>query len=104
MLRRFHRRARSQAISDKLAQIVWKGCSSRKVLTRDGSPLPAAKRVGLERVVHLGGFCSGADLAPHLASRKEVRAILRTSGVPTIELRASIVTGSGSLRSRRSGR
>src|SRR5690606_12992585 len=33
----------------------------------------------------------------HLASRQEVGRILRESGVPTIEFRASIVIGSGSL-------
>ena len=37
------------------------------------------------------------DLSPHLRSRHEVGRILRESGVPTIELRASIVLGSGSL-------
>jgi uncharacterized protein YbjT (DUF2867 family) len=56
----------------------------------------AATRAGLERIVYLGGLGNGGDLSPHLASRQEVGAILRTSGVPTIELRASIVIGSGS--------
>jgi uncharacterized protein YbjT (DUF2867 family) len=56
----------------------------------------AATRAGLERIVYLGGLGHGADLSPHLASRQEVGAILRASGVPTIELRASIVIGSGS--------
>ena len=36
------------------------------------------------------------DLSEHLASRQEVGRILRESGVPTIEFRASIVIGSGS--------
>ena len=41
---------------------------------------------------------SGADddLSPHLASRHEVGRLLRDRGVPTVELRASIVIGSGS--------
>jgi uncharacterized protein YbjT (DUF2867 family) len=56
----------------------------------------AARRAGLERIVYLGGLGDGGDLSPHLASRQEVGAILRASGVPTIELRASIVIGSGS--------
>ena len=39
----------------------------------------------------------GERLSRHLASRQEVGRILRESGVPTIEFRASIVIGSGSL-------
>lgn len=56
----------------------------------------AAREAGVERIVYLGGLGSGDDLSPHLASRHEVGDILRSSGVPTIELRASIVIGSGS--------
>jgi uncharacterized protein YbjT (DUF2867 family) len=56
----------------------------------------AARRAGVGRIIYLGGLGSGADLSPHLASRQEVGTILRASGVPTIELRASIVIGSGS--------
>ena len=36
------------------------------------------------------------ELSSHLDSRQEVGRILRESGVPTIELRASIIIGSGS--------
>ena len=58
----------------------------------------AARRCGVGRIVYLGGLAHGdEDLSPHLRSRHEVGAILRESGVPTIELRASIVLGSGSL-------
>jgi uncharacterized protein YbjT (DUF2867 family) len=56
-----------------------------------------AREAGVRRIVYLGGLGSGADLSSHLASRQEVGRILRDSGVPTIELRASIVIGSGSL-------
>jgi uncharacterized protein YbjT (DUF2867 family) len=56
----------------------------------------AAQAAGVERIVYLSGLGSGDDLSPHLASRHEVGDILRSSGVPTIELRASIVIGSGS--------
>jgi uncharacterized protein YbjT (DUF2867 family) len=56
-----------------------------------------AKRAGVRRIVYLGGLGSGSDLSPHLASRQEVGRILRTSGVPTLEFRASIIIGSGSL-------
>ena len=56
----------------------------------------AAANAGLERIVYLGGLGRG-DLSPHLASRQEVGEILRASPVPTIELRASIVVGEGSV-------
>jgi uncharacterized protein YbjT (DUF2867 family) len=55
----------------------------------------AALEAGVEQIVYLGGLGDG-DLSPHLASRQQVGRILRGSGVPTIELRASIVIGSGS--------
>jgi uncharacterized protein YbjT (DUF2867 family) len=55
----------------------------------------AAREAGVRKVVYLGGLGRG-ELSPHLASRQEVGEILRASGVPTIELRASIVIGSGS--------
>ena len=50
----------------------------------------------MRKVVYLGGLGHGSGLSAHLASRQEVGEILRASGVPTIELRASIVIGSGS--------
>jgi uncharacterized protein YbjT (DUF2867 family) len=56
----------------------------------------AAQAAGVRKVIYLGGLGRGPDLSEHLASRQEVGAILRASGVPTIELRASIVIGSGS--------
>jgi uncharacterized protein YbjT (DUF2867 family) len=52
---------------------------------------------GVSRIIYLGGLGSGEDLSDHLASRHEVGRILRTSGVPTIEFRASIIIGAGSL-------
>ncbi|HTK46408.1 MAG TPA: SDR family oxidoreductase [Gemmatimonadaceae bacterium] len=57
----------------------------------------AALAAGVRRLVYLGGLGTATDLSPHLASRHEVGRILRESGVPTIELRASIILGSGSL-------
>ncbi len=56
----------------------------------------AARRAGVGKIVYLGGLGSGEDLSRHLASRHEVGSILRASGIPTIELRASIVIGAGS--------
>ncbi len=58
----------------------------------------AAKAAGVARIIYLGGL--GADdeaLSPHLRSRQEVGELLRGSGVPVVEFRASIVIGSGSL-------
>ena len=57
----------------------------------------AAREAGVGRIVYLGGLGSGARLSGHLRSRQEVGRILRGSGVPTIEFRASIIIGSGSL-------
>jgi uncharacterized protein YbjT (DUF2867 family) len=57
----------------------------------------AARAAGVRRIVYLGGLGMATDLSPHLASRHEVGRILRESGVTTIELRASIILGSGSL-------
>jgi uncharacterized protein YbjT (DUF2867 family) len=58
----------------------------------------SARRAGVKRIIYLGGL--GADeggLSEHLRSRQETGEILRQSGVPVVELRASIVLGSGSL-------
>jgi uncharacterized protein YbjT (DUF2867 family) len=58
----------------------------------------AARTAGVRRIVYLGGLADeGRELSPHLRSRLEVGRLLRESGVPVIELRASIVIGSGSL-------
>jgi uncharacterized protein YbjT (DUF2867 family) len=57
-----------------------------------------AKAAGVQRIVYLGGLADEAEaLSPHLRSRIEVGRILRESGVACVELRASIVLGSGSL-------
>jgi uncharacterized protein YbjT (DUF2867 family) len=57
----------------------------------------AARDAGVRRIIYLGGLGTATDLSPHLASRQEVGQLLRESGVPTIEFRASIILGSGSL-------
>jgi uncharacterized protein YbjT (DUF2867 family) len=57
----------------------------------------AAREAGVRRIVYLGGLGGGERLSEHLASRQEVGTIFRRSGVPTVEFRASIVLGSGSL-------
>lgn len=58
----------------------------------------AARAAGVRRIVYLGGL--GEDdpaLSAHLRSRHEVGERLRAHGVPVVELRASIIIGSGSL-------
>src|SRR5690349_7610395 len=59
----------------------------------------AAKKSGVRRIIYLGGLGNDADpmLSPHLRSRHEVGKILRESGMETIEFRASLVIGTGSL-------
>ncbi|VGO11598.1 hypothetical protein PDESU_00143 [Pontiella desulfatans] len=57
-----------------------------------------AKGAGVKRIVYLGALGNQHDtLSPHLKSRQDVGYVLRESGIPTIELRASIVLGQGSL-------
>jgi len=58
----------------------------------------AARAAGVARIIYLGGLADETQaLSPHLRSRIEVGKLLRESGVPVIEFRASIVIGSGSL-------
>jgi len=58
----------------------------------------AAHAAGVRRIVYLGGLGDPDEtLSPHLRSRHETGAVLRESGVPVVEFRASIVIGGGSL-------
>lgn len=58
----------------------------------------AAQAAGVSRIIYLGGLGREEEaLSAHLRSRQEVGEILRASGVPVLEFRASIVIGSGSL-------
>lgn len=58
----------------------------------------AARAAGVGRIIYLGGLGREEDeLSPHLRSRHEVGRVLRESGVPVLEFRASIVIGSASL-------
>ncbi|MDX1683278.1 MAG: NAD(P)H-binding protein, partial [Phycisphaeraceae bacterium] len=62
--------------------------------------LAAATEAGVKRIIYLGGLGrpeGNEKLSPHLASRQEVGRILRSGSVETLELRASIIIGSGSL-------
>ena len=73
----------------------------------------AARRHGVRRIIYLGGLAGPSGtrrpagpggsrpgrhrLSPHMASRHEVGDILALHGPPTLEFRASIIIGSGSL-------
>jgi uncharacterized protein YbjT (DUF2867 family) len=58
----------------------------------------AVFKADLQRIIYLGGLGDSSDaLSSHLRSRHEVGELLRESGVPLVEFRASIVIGSGSL-------
>lgn len=58
----------------------------------------AAQHAGVRRIIYLGGLGDrDKNLSKHLRSRQETGDVLRASGVQVIELRASVVIGSGSL-------
>ncbi|CAB4630728.1 unannotated protein [freshwater metagenome] len=57
----------------------------------------AAKKANVQRIVYLGGIIAkNEELSPHLQSRADTGKTLRSFGIPTIELRAGVVIGSGS--------
>lgn len=56
-----------------------------------------AAAAGVRRIVYLGGLGRDSDaLSAHLRSRHAVGAALAASGVPTVEVRAGVIIGSGS--------
>ena len=57
----------------------------------------AAAAAGVERIVYLGGVAPSGAGSEHLRSRLDVGAALRAGPVSTIELRASMIVGHGSL-------
>jgi uncharacterized protein YbjT (DUF2867 family)/uncharacterized protein YndB with AHSA1/START domain len=57
----------------------------------------AAEDARLERIVYLGGLGElGEGLSEHLASRREVEAVLASGRTPVTVLRAAMIIGSGS--------
>jgi len=57
----------------------------------------AAERAGVGRILYLGGLGErGEGLSEHLASRREVEAMLAAGPVPVTVLRAAMIIGSGS--------
>jgi len=57
----------------------------------------AAAAAGVERIVYLGGVAPIGTGSEHLRSRLDVGETLRAGSVSTIELRASMIVGHGSL-------
>ena len=58
----------------------------------------AAAKAGVGRIVYLGGLGRDGDrLSAHLQSRHDVGRLLASSGVETVELRAGVIIGSGSV-------
>ena len=57
----------------------------------------AAAAAGVERIVYLGGVAPAGAGSEHLRSRLDVGEALRAGPVKTIELRASMIVGHGSL-------
>lgn len=57
----------------------------------------AARAAGVQRLVYLGGVAPSGRASEHLKSRLEVGETLRAGPVPTVELRASMIIGHGSL-------
>ncbi len=65
----------------------------------------AAQDAGVRRIVYLGGLArpdelareAGAGASAHMSSRLRVGELLRGSAIPTVEFRASVVIGAGSL-------
>ncbi len=89
-----------RGVHDAVYLVHSMGTSDFEARDREGARnfARAARAAGVRRIVYLGGLARNDEaLSPHLRSRHEVGEILRASGVPTIELRASIVLGSGSL-------
>lgn len=58
----------------------------------------AAAAAGVRQIIYLGGLGddNGTSLSPHLSSRHDVGAVLRSGPVPVTELRAAVIIGSGS--------
>jgi uncharacterized protein YbjT (DUF2867 family) len=59
--------------------------------------LRAAEQSGVRRIVYLGGVAPAGEPSKHLRSRLQTGELLRSGGVPTIELRAGMIIGAGGL-------
>ena len=58
----------------------------------------ACQAAGVRHIIYLGGLAdSNGGIAPHLRSRIQTGAALRSSAVPVTELRAGVIVGPGSI-------
>lgn len=58
----------------------------------------SAARNNLSKIIYLGALAKeSSNASPHMRSRHKVGEILRDSGIPTIEFRASVIIGAGSM-------
>jgi uncharacterized protein YbjT (DUF2867 family) len=59
----------------------------------------AAAKAGIKRIIFLGALSQSEneESSKHMSSRHKTGEILRSSGVPTIEFRASVIIGAGSM-------
>ena len=69
----------------------------RREVTAAATFAKAAAAAGVERIVYLGGVAPTGTGSEHLRSRLDVGEALRAGPVKTIELRASMIVGHGSL-------
>jgi len=81
-----------------LVHSMGRGATGYRELERNAAHAfaAAAESAGVERIVYLGGPAPLGPPSEHLRSRLEVGEILRSGAVRTVELRASMVIGSGS--------
>lgn len=95
------------AVRPALERAGWRvRCLTRDVArARKGLPtldwvqgdVSAAADAGVQRIVYLGGVAPSGAGSDHLRSRFDVGEALRAGAVETIELRASMIVGHGSL-------
>jgi len=60
--------------------------------------IEAAQKSRVKKIIYLGGLLDEQEQehSPHMKSRKNVGEILRSSPIPVLEFRASVILGSGS--------
>jgi uncharacterized protein YbjT (DUF2867 family) len=80
-----------------LAHSMGRGNADFRELERRAAEafVAASAKAGVERIVYLGGPAPRGRPSEHLRSRLQVGEILRAGSVSTVELRASMVIGTG---------
>jgi uncharacterized protein YbjT (DUF2867 family) len=80
------------------SMIAQKGRFAEADRTAARNMAAAAEAAGIQRIIYLGGLAEAkhGSLSEHLASRIEVARILQAGRVPSTDLRAPMILGSGS--------